>query len=155
MYKLCLVVPPNVQAACEQQKGREHAACCRPGPVRWQETLCTFSIFHIYVSRDVRYFSEGIPALEAMKNPSQPTENLMTLNLCLANNFCHYHLFSEISTLTLFRRNTRKVSPETLNVIMLVRKAGEASLLLLDIPHQEPAVQRHTKQQFWLCINLP
>lgn len=68
----------------------------------------------------------------------------MTLNLCLANNFCRYHLFSEISTLTLFRRNTRKVSPETLDVIMLVRKAGEA-LLLLDIPHQEPPSQRHTK----------
>lgn len=63
--------------------------------------------------------------------PLWPTENRGTLDLCLTNNFCHYHLFSEVSALTFLRHNTRKLAPGMLSVILLVREAERAALLIL------------------------
>lgn len=72
----------------------------------------------------VTFLRESL-CLKQWKNPLWHTENFVTLDLCLMNNFCHYHLFSEILTLTLFRHNTRKLSPGRPNVIMLVRETEE------------------------------
>lgn len=59
--------------------------------------------------------SKGIPVPEAMEKPSVAQGELAVMN-----NFCHRYLFSAVLTLTLLRHNTRNLSPERSNVLILV-----------------------------------
>lgn len=58
--------------------------------------------------------------LEAMEKLTVAQRELAAFNQRVTNNFCNRYLFSAILTLTLFRHNTRNLSPERPNVIILV-----------------------------------
>lgn len=92
------------------------------GSKDFQQRFCEFPFFTSKVQNmSVTFLRESL-CLKQQKNPLWQPESFVSLDLCLMDNFCHSYLFSEIPTPTLFRRDTRKLSPERPSVIITCKR---------------------------------